>query len=160
MIRSSQFVMSCTCHLTPTPPDTNATWHPQCTHRGERKQPGPLNRQQTNVETIDNRVYENAFTTSVDHTDSNFAGYVGIILGMGSANESRHYILMSSFIGWDHTQNDAWTHQKCFSFYLDNNIGLWCGGSALYIWLGILGWIFCIQRRRNIVSDGRIIARI
>ena len=32
--------------------------------------------------------------------------YVGIILGMGSTNERRHYIVMSSLIGWAHTQND------------------------------------------------------
>ena len=31
---------------------------------------------------------------------------VGIILGMGSANERRCYIVMSSLIGWAHTQND------------------------------------------------------
>ena len=31
-----------------------------------------------------------------------------IILGMGSANERWHYIVMSSLIGWAHTQNDPW----------------------------------------------------
>ena len=30
----------------------------------------------------------------------------GIILGVGSANERRHYNVMSSLIGWAHTQND------------------------------------------------------
>ena len=30
----------------------------------------------------------------------------GIILGMGSANERRRYIVTSSLIGWAHTQND------------------------------------------------------
>ena len=30
----------------------------------------------------------------------------GIILGMGSANERWHYNVMSSLIGWAHTQND------------------------------------------------------
>ena len=30
----------------------------------------------------------------------------GIILGMGSANERRCYIVTSSLIGWDHTKND------------------------------------------------------
>ena len=31
-----------------------------------------------------------------------------IILGMGSANERRHYNVTSSLIGWAHTQNDLW----------------------------------------------------
>ena len=31
--------------------------------------------------------------------------YRGIILGMGSANERRRYIVTSSLIGWAHTQN-------------------------------------------------------
>ena len=31
---------------------------------------------------------------------------VGIILDMGSANERRRYIIMSSLIGWAHSQND------------------------------------------------------
>ena len=30
-----------------------------------------------------------------------------IILGMGSANERRHYYVMSSLIGWAHAQNDG-----------------------------------------------------
>ena len=30
---------------------------------------------------------------------------IGIILGMGSANERRHYNVMSALIGWAHTQN-------------------------------------------------------
>ena len=30
----------------------------------------------------------------------------GIILGMGSANERRRYIVTASLIGWTHTQND------------------------------------------------------
>ena len=30
----------------------------------------------------------------------------GVILGMGSANERRRYIVTSSLIGWAHTQND------------------------------------------------------
>ena len=30
------------------------------------------------------------------------------ILGMGSANESRHYIITLYLIGWAHTQNDPW----------------------------------------------------
>ena len=30
----------------------------------------------------------------------------GIILGMGSANERRHYIVTSSLIGWAYNQND------------------------------------------------------
>ena len=29
-------------------------------------------------------------------------------LGMGSANERQHYIVMESLIGWAHTQNDSW----------------------------------------------------
>ena len=32
--------------------------------------------------------------------------YPGIILGMGSANERRRYIVTSSLIGWAHTYND------------------------------------------------------
>ena len=32
----------------------------------------------------------------------------GIILGMGLANETQRYTVMSSLIGWAHTQNDPW----------------------------------------------------
>ena len=32
----------------------------------------------------------------------------GIILGMGAANERRHYIVTSSPIGWTHTQKEPW----------------------------------------------------
>ena len=31
----------------------------------------------------------------------------GIILGMGSANEKRRYIVTSFLIGWAHAQNDS-----------------------------------------------------
>ena len=37
---------------------------------------------------------------------SNVWIYPGIILGIGSANESRRYIVLSSLIGWAHTQNN------------------------------------------------------
>ena len=30
----------------------------------------------------------------------------GVIMGLGSANERRRYIVMSSLMGWVHTQND------------------------------------------------------
>ena len=40
-----------------------------------------------------------------------------IILGMGSANERRRYIVTASLIGWAHTQNDRWA---AFPQY-DNN---------------------------------------
>ena len=33
---------------------------------------------------------------------------IGIILGMGSANERRRYNITSCLIGWAHAQNDAW----------------------------------------------------
>ena len=33
-------------------------------------------------------------------------GWSGVILGMGSANERRHYYVTPSLIGWAHTQND------------------------------------------------------
>ena len=33
----------------------------------------------------------------------------GIILGMGSTNEKQHYNVMSSLIGWAHTQNDPYS---------------------------------------------------
>ena len=33
---------------------------------------------------------------------------LGIILGMGSANETWRYNVTSSLIGWAHTQNDPW----------------------------------------------------
>ena len=36
----------------------------------------------------------------------------GIILGMGSANERRCYIVMPPLIGWAHTQNDPWFIQS------------------------------------------------
>ena len=36
----------------------------------------------------------------------------GIILSMGSANESRRYIVTSSLIGWAYTQNDPWASQS------------------------------------------------
>ena len=32
----------------------------------------------------------------------------GIILGMGSANERKRFIVTPPLIGWAHTQNDAW----------------------------------------------------
>ena len=35
-------------------------------------------------------------------------GYLGIILGMGSANERGCCNVMSSLIGWAHSQNDLW----------------------------------------------------
>ena len=38
----------------------------------------------------------------------------GIILGMGSANERWRYIVMSSLIGWAHTQNDPWVTLDIF----------------------------------------------
>ena len=36
----------------------------------------------------------------------------GIILCMHSANERWHYRVMPSLIGWVHTQNDYWIHNK------------------------------------------------
>ena len=39
---------------------------------------------------------------------------VGIILGMGLANERRHYIVMPPLIGWAHTQNDPF---YCWNIY-------------------------------------------
>ena len=38
----------------------------------------------------------------------------GIILGMGSANETQSYIVTLSLVGWTHTQNDPiiWDHLK------------------------------------------------
>ena len=42
----------------------------------------------------------------------------GIILSMGSANERWCYNVMSSFIGWTHTQNDP-----ALSLYLKEIIG-------------------------------------
>ena len=42
----------------------------------------------------------------------NYMKYPGIIRGMGSANERRHYYVMPSFIGLAHTQNDP-----CFPYY-------------------------------------------
>ena len=46
------------------------------------------------------------FQTRQVETRENVAVYRAIILGMGSANERRHYNAMSSLIGWAHTQND------------------------------------------------------
>ena len=37
-----------------------------------------------------------------------FEGLAGIILGMGSANERRRYVVPPPLIGWAHTQNDPW----------------------------------------------------
>ena len=37
----------------------------------------------------------------------------GIILCMRPANERRCYIVMSSLIGWAHTQNDPWKRLSC-----------------------------------------------
>ena len=42
-----------------------------------------------------------AVIMDIDVTDN-----AGIILGMGSSNERRYYIVMSPFIGWADTQND------------------------------------------------------
>ena len=50
-----------------------------------------LNRQQAVTWTMLNKIYDTIW---------------GIILGMGSANERRRYIVTSSLIGWAHTQND------------------------------------------------------
>ena len=41
------------------------------------------------------------FTSSYDELS-----YPGIVLGMGSASERRHYIIMPPLIGWTHNQND------------------------------------------------------
>ena len=40
--------------------------------------------------------------------------YTGIILGMGSANERRRYIITPPLIGWAHTQNDPWYNPISF----------------------------------------------
>ena len=40
---------------------------------------------------------------------------LGIILGMGSANEKQRHNVMSSFIGRTHTQNDPWFWHSCMN---------------------------------------------
>ena len=41
---------------------------------------------------------------------------LGIILGMGSVNERRRYIVTASLIGWAHTQNDAYMSSLIWVF--------------------------------------------
>ena len=41
-----------------------------------------------------------------DYHESLGTKETGLILGMGSANERRRYIVTSSLIGWAHAQND------------------------------------------------------
>ena len=59
-----------------------------------------------------------------------FAKKVGIILGMGAANEKRSYIVTSWLIGWAHTQNDSGTggFDSVFRalFSECNKATLWC----------------------------------
>ena len=43
--------------------------------------------------------------------------FTGIILGMGSSNERRRYIVKSSLIGWGHTQDDP-----CFTMVSQQKI--------------------------------------
>ena len=43
-----------------------------------------------------------------DITSQKFWWFSMIILGMGSANERKHYYVTPSLIGWAHTQNDPW----------------------------------------------------
>ena len=38
---------------------------------------------------------------------------IRVILGMGSVNKRMLYIIMSSHIGWAHTQNDSYKWQLC-----------------------------------------------
>ena len=45
--------------------------------------------------------------------------FVGIILGMGSANDRRHYMVMSFVIGWTHTQNDPCFVPSCPACHID-----------------------------------------
>ena len=50
-----------------------------------------------------------------DHFTCRPRTYTGIILGMGSTNERRRYIVTSSLIGWAHIQNDPWYVTKTWS---------------------------------------------
>ena len=60
----------------------------------------------------------------------------GIVLGMGSANERRYYIVTPPLIGWAHTQNDPSWHypaHPCTVYITGNNqwSGLLCYFNSL-----------------------------
>ena len=59
--------------------------------------------------TADRHLPGNGHTLNWPTDLGRFQTLPGIILGMGLANERRHYIVMPSFIGWAHTPNDPWT---------------------------------------------------
>ena len=52
--------------------------------------------------------------------DSPHNGPAGIISCMCQANERWHYNVMTSLIGWAHSQNDPWTSNAELSYFL------WC----------------------------------
>ena len=64
--------------------------------------------------------------------------YAGIILGMGSANERRRYIVTSSLIGWAHAKNDPYTGQtatctaRLFMQTTSANIGICASACLIY----------------------------
>ena len=51
------------------------------------------------------------------------SGNAGIILGMGSANERRRYIVTSSLTVWTHTQDNPWecVHRNCWYCWVINH---------------------------------------
>ena len=68
----------------------------------------------------------------------------GVILGMGSANERRRYIVTSSLIGWADTQNDPWCW-ICWVTWISMRLVYWRGSPWLFYWrvpflLTLLNW--------------------
>ena len=52
----------------------------------------------------------------------------GLILGIGSANERRHYIVMPPLIGWVHTQNDPCNQHPDYDLIasINGKLQKWC----------------------------------
>ena len=88
---------------------------------------------------------------TVSWCQSAYSSYAcgGIILGMGSANERWHYNVMSSPIGWAHTQNDLWfgdgNIQRELGQYRGWSMALQCNTISHWLspypeWSLIWGW--------------------
>ena len=76
-------------------------------------------------------------------TESNSVGKSGILLCMVPTNERRRYIVMSSLIGWAHTQKDPWVDAyKYFSpDHTGKNLNSLCPRDLSYAYF----YVFCIH---------------
>ena len=74
----------------------------------------------------------------------------GIILGMGTVNEKRRYIVSSSFIAWAHTQYNLYhgyfLSDRMFKYNLRYTATI---TNVLYLWWESL----CVENRRSLYQD-------